>query len=337
MSFLNWLILWYSGILIGLLSGLVGIGGGTILLPLLINLGYSPIQSVSTSSLVISLTTLSSCIQNYRMGHFDLRRIVFLATPTVIIAPLGVYFSSKVPAFILLICFGIFLAINILLANIRKNLHQKQNNQLENEIKNENKIGVDHIQQNVTQRLESTASLDKLFSLEEIATIHERRGRVATSFLDKKYLRDGNQNNNQGSEYYSKSFKYHTSLARLITGAISGFLAGIFGIGGGAIMVPMQMLLLKENIKIAIQTSLGVIFITSISNLLIYAQQGSIEILTGLTLGFGGLCGAQVGSYYLPKLANKTVNFIFNLILAILSANMFWQAGIKYCAIAPCA
>ncbi|MFM2314122.1 MAG: hypothetical protein RLZZ04_3398 [Cyanobacteriota bacterium] len=326
MSFHNWLILWYSGILIGLLSGLVGIGGGTILLPLLINLGYSPIQSVSTSSLVISLTTLSSCTRNYRMGHFDIRRIVFLATPTVMVAPLGVYLSSKVPSFILLICFGIFLAINILLANIRKNLHQKQNNQL----KNENTINVDHVQQNIIQRSKSTASLNKILSLEEITTIYEQRGGVASASLDKKYPLEDNKDNKQGG-------KYNTSLARLITGALSGFLAGIFGIGGGAIMVPMQMLLLKENIKVAIQTSLGVIFITSISNLLIYAQQGSIEVLTGLTLGFGGLCGAQVGSYYLPKLANKTVNFIFNVILAILSANMFWQAGIKYCAIAPCA
>lgn len=319
MSFLNWLILWYSGILIGLLSGLVGIGGGTILLPLLINLGYSPIQSVSTSSLVISLTTLSSCTRNYRMGHFDLRRVVFLATPTVIVAPLGVYLSSKVPSFVLLICFGIFLAINILLANIRKNLHQKQNDQL----KNENTTSVDPIQQNITQRSKSAISLKKPLSLEEIITIYEQRSGENFASLDKKHI--------------FKDKKYNTGVARLTTGAISGFLAGIFGIGGGAIMVPMQMLLLRENIKTAIQTSLGVIFITSISNLLIYAQQGSIQVLTGLTLGFGGLCGAQVGSYYLPKLANKTVNFIFNIILAILSANMFWQAGIKYCAITPCA
>jgi uncharacterized protein len=329
MSFLNWLILWYSGILIGLLSGLVGIGGGTILLPLLINLGYSPIQSVSTSSLVISLTTLSSCTKNYRMGHFDIRRIVSLATPTVMVAPLGVYLSSKVPSFILLICFGIFLAINILLANIRKNLDQKQKNQL----KDQNTTDVAHLQQNIPQRSVSTVGLNKILSLEEITNIYEQRSASTSTFLNKKYSLEGNKDNQQGS----KHDQYNTSFARLITGAISGFLAGIFGIGGGAIMVPMQMLLLKENIKIAIQTSLGVIFITSISNLLIYAQQGKIEVLAGLTLGFGGLCGAQVGSYYLPKLANQTVSFIFNLILAILSANMFWQAGIKYCAIAPCA
>jgi uncharacterized membrane protein YfcA len=333
MSFLSWLILWYSGILIGLLSGLVGIGGGTILLPLLINLGYSPIESVSTSSLVISLTTLSSCIRNYSMGHFDVRRIVFLATPTVLIAPLGVYLGSKIPSFILLICFGIFLAINIFLANIRKNLQQKQNEQLENE----SAINIDDSQQNIDRWLEleldrwlleqASSSSNKSVFLGETPNAYKGSSTVISASLEKKSPPQSKKHNN----------KNNLNLARLITGAISGFLAGIFGIGGGAIMVPMQMLLLKENIKIAIQTSLGVILITSVSNLLIYAQQGNIQVVTGLTLGFGGLCGAQIGSYYLPKLSNKTVNFIFNIILAILSANMFWQAGVKYCAIAPCA
>lgn len=145
MSFLNWLILWYSGILIGLLSGLVGIGGGTILLPLLINFGYSPIESVSTSSLVISLTTLSSCSQNYRMGNFDIRRVVLLATPTVMVAPLGVYLSGKIPPFILLICFGIFLAINVFLGNLRKNLQQQKPSQSQNAIA----INVDNSQKNI--------------------------------------------------------------------------------------------------------------------------------------------------------------------------------------------
>jgi uncharacterized membrane protein YfcA len=179
--------------------------------------------------------------------------------------------------------------------------------------------------------LQQTSSPNKSASFGETVNAYKLSSTVISASLEKKNLLQNKKHNNKHNK------KHNLNFARLITGAISGFLAGIFGIGGGAIMVPMQMLLLKENIKIAIQTSLGVILITSVSNLLIYAQQGNIQVLTGLTLGFGGLCGAQIGSYYLPKLSNKTVNFIFNIILAILSANMFWEAGVKYCAIAPCA
>lgn len=46
----------------------------------------------------------------------------------------------------------------------------------------------------------------------------------------------------------------------------------------------------------------------------------------------GGLCGAQVSSYYLPKVSDKIIGLIFNAILVILAANanMFWQAEFTY-------
>jgi uncharacterized protein len=246
------IIFWYSGIIIGLLSGLVGIGGGTILLPLLVNFGYSPTQGVATSSLAIVLTVLSSSWQNWKNGGFDLERISLLATPAILVAPLGVFLSTKFPSFLLLLSFGIFLIVNILLASIKKNLkHQVEDSSVR---------------------------------------------------------------------------KHNLYLARILTGGISG----LFGIGGGAIMVPLQMLLLGENIKIAIQTSIGVILITSISNVCIYFQQGNVSFSAGITLGFGGLCGAQISSYYLPKVSDKTIGLIFNLVLLILATNMFWQAGVTY-------
>jgi uncharacterized protein len=250
------IIFWYSGIIIGLLSGLVGIGGGTILLPLLVNFGYSPIQGVATSSLAVVLTVLSSSWRNWKNGGFDLERISLLATPAILVAPLGVFLSTKFPSFLLLLSFGIFLIVNIFLASIKRNLKHQ--------------------------------------------------------VID------------------SSVMKQNFYLARILTGGISGFLAGLFGIGGGAIMVPLQMLLLRENIKMAIQTSIGVILITSISNFCIYLQQGNISFSAGIALGFGGLCGAQVSSYYLPKVSEKTIGLIFNLVLLILATNMFWQAGVTY-------
>ena len=55
-------------------------------------------------------------------------------------------------------------------------------------------------------------------------------------------------------------------LARgIILAGTAGFLAGLFGVGGGVVMVPLQILLLKEDIKTAIQTSLGAIVITGLS------------------------------------------------------------------------
>ncbi len=55
---------------------------------------------------------------------------------------------------------------------------------------------------------------------------------------------------------------YQTSLTfeRSLAGGATGILAGLFGVGGGIILVPLQIILLKETVEIAVQTSLGIVF-----------------------------------------------------------------------------
>jgi uncharacterized membrane protein YfcA len=138
-------------------------------------------------------------------------------------------------------------------------------------------------------------------------------------------------------------------LARLVTGGIAGFLAGMFGVGGGVIMVPLQILLLNQPIKRAIQTSLGVIVITAIAATVGHGglwpwlgnQLGLYDILgqglawnvnsnvlwlPGLLLGSGGLIGAQLSTRLLPKLPDRVVSFLFRMLLVVLACYIFWQA-----------
>jgi len=243
-----------GGLFSGLLAGLLGIGGGTVLVPIIITVGYTPVQAVATSSLAIVLTALSGSIQNYRMGYLDLNRIWSLGFSAIITAQLGAYIATGLPDNQLLIAFGILLLANIGLASWRKKLVQQE----------------DPSQQ---------------------------------------------QTRNQ-------------TLARIATGGIAGFFAGLFGIGGGVIMVPLQMVLLGESIKVAIQTSLGVIVITSVSATLGHAWQGNVLFLQGLVLGLGGLAGAQLSTRYLPKLPDRAIRFGFYTLLALLAVYTFWQAGL---------
>ncbi len=250
-----WSGLAIGGLVAGVLAGFLGIGGGTVLVPLLVALGLAPVQAVATSSLAIVITAGSGSLQNWRLGYLDLRRVLFLGLPALATAQLGVYLADRVAPDLLLGTFGLFLLINVYLFELRKRL-----------IANE-------------------------------ASTH---------------------------------FRLHPVIARISTGGAAGVLAGLFGIGGGVIMVPLQMWLLKEPIKVAIQTSLGVIVITAISACAGHALLGNVLWIEGIVLGMGGLVGAQFSTRYLPKLPDQTVSLAFRLLLGTLSIYVFWQAWRSY-------
>ena len=262
------------GLLAGLLSGVLGIGGGIVLVPIIKTLGYAPVEAVATSSMAIVMTSVSGSIQNYRMGNLALRKVILLGLPSFFTAQIGVWLAGLFPAHLLLAAFSIFLIINIFLANLRKILINK------NGLKND---------------------LEKRYPppLEKLSD-----DRVESSL----------------------NHKLNPFAARILTGGVAGVLAGLFGVGGGVILVPLQMLLLDEKIKSAIQTSLGVIVLTSISAAVGHATKGNVLFLEGIILGIFGLIGAQLSTRFLPRLPNRIVNLSFTTLLVITSIYMMSQA-----------
>lgn len=115
-------------------------------------------------------------------------------------------------------------------------------------------------------------------------------------------------------------------VARLATGGTAGILAGLFGVGGGVIMVPLQILWLGEPIKVAIQTSLGVIVITALSACLSHALSGNVLLTEGILLGLGGIVGAQISTRFLPQLPDRVISLAFRMLLLLLALYTFWRA-----------
>lgn len=111
-----------------------------------------------------------------------------------------------------------------------------------------------------------------------------------------------------------------TSIAGI--GLLAGGLSGLFGVGGGVVMVPLQMLFLGESIKAAVRTSLGAIVAIAISGLAQHTWNGNVLWIPGLCLGLGGIVGAQAGTRLLPRLPDQTVNFLFKFLLFALATYM---------------
>ena len=92
-------------------------------------------------------------------------------------------------------------------------------------------------------------------------------------------------------------------MARSLAGGAAGGLAGLFGVGGGIILVPLQIILLRETVEVAVQTSLGVVFFSSMSACIGHSINGNVMFLEGSLLGIAGAFGAQVGTRLLRKLS----------------------------------
>ena len=62
-----------------------------------------------------------------------------------------------------------------------------------------------------------------------------------------------------------------------LVGLIGGVTSGLFGVGGGIIMVPALVLLLKQDMKVAVATSLAVIVPTTLAGTILNQSMGRID------------------------------------------------------------
>ena len=93
-------------------------------------------------------------------------------------------------------------------------------------------------------------------------------------------------------------------------GIVSGFLAGLFGIGGGTIIVP-ALVWVGLSQRTAAATSVAAIIPTSISGVASYAMQGSVDWLAALLLAAGMILGSQIGSWLLARLPELALRWVY--------------------------
>ena len=102
----------------------------------------------------------------------------------------------------------------------------------------------------------------------------------------------------------------------------AGFLSGVFGIGGGIIIVPL-LVLIGFDIKKASAISLGAVLIISSVGVASYASFGEVNWLLAGVLALGSVVGAQIGSRVLGRLPARTIQFCFAAFLLAVAVSLF--------------
>jgi uncharacterized membrane protein YfcA len=92
-----WLVMGGFGMIVGLGASFSGLGGGFLMVPLLIFLGFSAQKAVGTSFLGIFVIALSALVAHGRLAHVDYKTGIFLGIGGIIGAQIGARMLDYVP------------------------------------------------------------------------------------------------------------------------------------------------------------------------------------------------------------------------------------------------
>ncbi len=113
----------------------------------------------------------------------------------------------------------------------------------------------------------------------------------------------------------------------LLFGAITGFINGFFGGGGGMIVVPVMTAFMKVEQKVAHATALAVILPVSIISALVYFFGGAsaLEFTPLITSSVGVIGGGIIGALILKKIDNKLLVKAFAVVMLIAGIKMIFS------------
>jgi hypothetical protein len=103
----------------------------------------------------------------------------------------------------------------------------------------------------------------------------------------------------------------------VLVGIVGGFVSGLFGVGGGVLIVPGLVLVLGVEQRVAHGTSLAAMIPIALSGTFAYSLQGSIDWALALPLSVGSVVGARYGTLLLEVLSTAVLARILSVVLLL--------------------
>lgn len=111
-------------------------------------------------------------------------------------------------------------------------------------------------------------------------------------------------------------------LPLVAVGTAAGLLSGMFGVGGGILMVPAMVLLVGFGQHRAQATSLAAILPIAIVGAFIFGRADSVDFLAAALLAAGSLLGVQAGARLMHRLSPERLSLVFAIFLIGVAASM---------------
>lgn len=111
----------------------------------------------------------------------------------------------------------------------------------------------------------------------------------------------------------------------LLAGVVAGFAGGLFGVGGGILLVPFLTGFFALSQHQAHGTSLAVIGATAISALVVYGLHGNVAWTTAAVIAASSVFGAQLGARWATGVSDGRLTRAFAGLLFLVAVRLMWR------------
>ncbi len=98
-------------------------------------------------------------------------------------------------------------------------------------------------------------------------------------------------------------------------GAATGLFSGLFGVGGGIVLVPLLVLWLGFDERRAAATSLLVIVIAASAGTITHLGYGNVDVAAALTVGIPAVGGVLIGTWLQQRIPVAVAQLLFSVLL----------------------
>jgi uncharacterized membrane protein YfcA len=267
------------GGVVGLLSGLFGVGGGFLLTPLLMFLGISPIVAAASGAAAIVAAGTTGSLEHSRAGTVDFKMGFTLFGGGAIGSVAGVE---------LLHWLNRFGAVNTVIRLL------------------------------YVVMLGATGGL---MLVESVRTW--RRGIYMSERRFKPVPRRGWLDSLPGRVSFPKSEIEVSFLLPVALGMLGGVLAALMGVGGGFIMVPLMLYVLRMRMHVVVGTSLLQILLTTmLVTVLQAAQNHTVDPVLAFLLAIGSTAGAVIGTRWGRRLRADQLKILLALVVLLVAGKV---------------
>ncbi|MFR4998967.1 MAG: sulfite exporter TauE/SafE family protein [Slackia sp.] len=267
------------GIAVGVLSGLLGIGGGVIMVPLFrLVFGMNPIAATATSLFTIIPTSLSGMAKHVRNKTCVARVGIVCGLAGACLSPVGVMAAAASPTWLVMAAAALIIAYSAF-TMFKKAFAASKGSK--------------------------DAKGGKAASSPASSAAGSSPSVPASGASAEK------------PSYAAPAFTASFVMKVVAIGAIAGFMSGYVGVGGGFIMVPLFMALLGVPMRLASGTSLLAVCILAVPGAIEQGLLGNIDYLVGIATAAGSIPGAFLGASLVKRVPERALRFVFAAFLLI--------------------